>query len=416
MAFPSSPTNGQQAIVNGVVYNYNSDKGAWIKSTTTANVLSVASVIASGALTAANIVVSNASISGNLVSANVLIPAITGSGNVYYGMGVRRTALNRATSSWEYGTIASGLDVFGASGNAWSIDSAQGAGLFNLVAGAYHDTLTNSTGTSSIFRYFGTRGASRINLADNSIIFYTGNLANAGGQVAGDAVNFIESFRINGTDGNVVVNSNTVSTSSTTGALVVNGGVGVNGNLNVASRGITRQSMPAGSILQVVHVSKTNTFAGTSVPDNGGYFIDVTGMSATITPSSSTSKILVIADMYVGVTNTAGGYQTTYRLKRTISGVTTFPILGDTEGGRPRATGRINQYLATTAAQYQMSMMSGTHQDSPDTTSAITYQVQLGGYSGGPAVYLNRSETFQAQANDYDNVPVSTITLMEIAA
>jgi hypothetical protein len=120
--------------------------------------------------------------------------------------------------------------------------------------------------------------------------------------------------------------------------------------------------------------------------------------------------------MYIGVTTTNSGYQQTYRLKRTIGGTTTFPILGDAEGGRPRATGRINHYVAAGTLQYQMSMMSGTHQDSPATTSAITYQVQLGGYSGSPIVYLNRSETWQVSANDYDNVPVSTITLMEIAA
>lgn len=29
MAFPSSPTNGQQYTSNGIVYQYNSTKGAW---------------------------------------------------------------------------------------------------------------------------------------------------------------------------------------------------------------------------------------------------------------------------------------------------------------------------------------------------------------------------------------------------
>jgi hypothetical protein len=65
---------------------------------------------------------------------------------------------------------------------------------------------------------------------------------------------------------------------------------------------------------------------------------------------------------------------------------------------------------------YTMFMSGGIHHDSPATTSAITYQVQVGGYTGSPIVYLNRSETFQNLANDYDTVPVSTITLMEIAA
>jgi hypothetical protein len=169
----------------------------------------------------------------------------------------------------------------------------------------------------------------------------------------------------------------------------------------------------AGTIIQVVYTQKTSTFSGTSVLDNGGYFIDVTGLSASITPISSSSKIIIIANMYVGTTTTGGAYQTAYRLKRTIGGTTTFPILGDAEGGRPRATGRINAYPA--AGTYWMTMLSGTHQDSPATTSAITYQIQLGGYSAGPVVYLNRSETFQNVTDNYDSVPVSTITLMEIA-
>lgn len=45
MSFPTSPTNGQQAIVNGIVYNYNSTKDAWIKNVTTAGTLTTGNVI-----------------------------------------------------------------------------------------------------------------------------------------------------------------------------------------------------------------------------------------------------------------------------------------------------------------------------------------------------------------------------------
>lgn len=185
------------------------------------------------------------------------------------------------------------------------------------------------------------------------------------------------------------------------------------GTMMLTDTGVTTAQLPAGSVLQVVHQTKTSTFTGTSVVDNGGYFIDVTGLSATITPTSSSSKILIMSTLYVGTTTVASGYQHTYRLKRTIGGTTTFPILGDAEGGRPRATGRINMYATNT---HFMALQGGTHQDSPATTSAITYQVQIGGYSGSTIVYLNRSEAFQSLAGNYDNVPVSTLTLMEIAA
>ncbi len=174
---------------------------------------------------------------------------------------------------------------------------------------------------------------------------------------------------------------------------------------------LTTTSPKAGNIIQVVHVTKTNTFSGTSVLDNGGYFIDVTGMSASITPSSTASKILIMTTIYG---NNVYGYNFSYRLKRTINGTTTFPILGTSEGGRPVTTGRSNAYDPTYGL-YSTSNTGGVHQDSPNTTSAITYQVQLGGYSTDATVYLNRSHQFQSAANEYDTIPVSTITLMEIA-
>ncbi len=171
-------------------------------------------------------------------------------------------------------------------------------------------------------------------------------------------------------------------------------------------------AMPTGSVVQAVYVQKTDTFSGTSVLDNGGYFIDVTGMSASITPTSSSNKILVITTLYG---NTVYGYNFSYRLKRTIGGTTTFPILGTSEGGRPVTTGRSNAYDGTYGI-YSTIDTGGVHQDSPNTTSAITYQIQLGSYSGNVPVYLNRSYQFQSAANDYDTIPVSTITLLEIKA
>ena len=191
-----------------------------------------------------------------------------------------------------------------------------------------------------------------------------------------------------------------------------------NGNTNRTitlpdATGTLDRTNRAGNVLQVVHTAKTSTFVGTSVLDNGGLFIDVTGLSASITPLLATSKILIMTTLYMGITTSSGGYQQSYRLKRTIGGTVAFPILGDAEGGRPRATGRINNYSVN---QYWMALNGGTHYDSPATTSAITYQVQLGGYASSPVMYLNRSETFQVLANEYDTVPVSTITLMEIAA
>lgn len=163
-----------------------------------------------------------------------------------------------------------------------------------------------------------------------------------------------------------------------------------------------------GHILQVISGEKGSTFTGTSVPDNGGYFIDVTGYSATITPSSTSSKILVMVHAYIGQTTAASGYQQSIRIRQGSN----YPFLGTSEGSRPVTSARVNNYVGNTHA---MMNISGSWLYSPSSTSALTYQVQLGGYSSSPIVYLNRSEAFQVSANNYDTIPLSTITLMEIA-
>jgi hypothetical protein len=168
-----------------------------------------------------------------------------------------------------------------------------------------------------------------------------------------------------------------------------------------------------GSILQVVHTEKTTSFTGTSVQTGAGFYIDVTGLSASITPTSSSNKILILTNMYIGKTTASSSYQQHFRIKRNGTAI----ILGAGEGGRPTSTGRINMYSSdTTSSQYQMVSFNGVHYDSPASTSALTYQIALGGYSSSPIVYLNRSETWQNLANDYDSTPVSTLTLMEVSA
>jgi hypothetical protein len=163
-----------------------------------------------------------------------------------------------------------------------------------------------------------------------------------------------------------------------------------------------------GSILQVVHTQLTTSFSGTSTQTGTGYYIDVTGLSATITPTSSSNRILILTNMYIGNTTSGQGYQQHFRIKRNGTAI----ILGAGEGGRPTSTGRINMYNFST---YSMMQFSGVHYDSPSSTSALTYQIALGGYSSSPIVYLNRSETWQNSANNYDSTPVSTLTLMEVS-
>jgi len=75
MAFPSSPTNGQTAYVNGINYAYNSSKGAWVRVPTTVTALNFQS---------ANI--SNTTPSTSTISGALVVAGGAGiGGNIYTG-------------------------------------------------------------------------------------------------------------------------------------------------------------------------------------------------------------------------------------------------------------------------------------------------------------------------------------------
>lgn len=155
---------------------------------------------------------------------------------------------------------------------------------------------------------------------------------------------------------------------------------------------------PYGKVLQVVSTVKTDTFSTSSTS-----FTDVTGLTAAITPSSNTSKVLVIA--YVnGSDNTIGG-GTHFRL----SGGNSGTFVGDAASNRVQAAFSID-----TGAVGSAGIDAGAivYFDSPATTSPTTYAVQMR-VDGGTA-NVNRSR------GDIDNARyarvASSITVIEIGA
>jgi hypothetical protein len=156
---------------------------------------------------------------------------------------------------------------------------------------------------------------------------------------------------------------------------------------------------PYGTVLQVVQAVKTDTFTTTNTT-----FTDITGFSATITPSSVNSKIYIIASIVVGQ-NT----QVTATHFLLLRGSTSISI-GDAASARTRVTSSAYGASANEVVPVSISFL-----DSPSTTSAVTYKIQMRSSvsGGGNASYINRSN------GDTDNASaargVSTITLMEIA-
>ena len=159
----------------------------------------------------------------------------------------------------------------------------------------------------------------------------------------------------------------------------------------------------AGNILQVKSVTKSDTFTTTGTNS----FVDVTGLSVAITPTSTSNKILVLYDLNWG--STAG--HVSCRMMRDST-----PIkVGDAAGSnRPRATGQ--SYFAGND-QYDIVLQAGTFLDSPNSTSSVTYKWQVGTpASTGYTIYVNRQGAEDNGDQLYNGRVASSITVMEVAA
>jgi hypothetical protein len=145
---------------------------------------------------------------------------------------------------------------------------------------------------------------------------------------------------------------------------------------------------PTGSVIQVVSAFKNDTFS-----TNSNSFVDVTGMSAAITPSAISSKVLIRASMHLGPAS--GSYGPVMRLMRNSTEVSPAASGGSGSGW--------NVYYADNGWPEFLSI---EFLDSPSSTSSLTYKMQM--TSGISAtVYLNRTTNDGWRGS-------SSITAMEI--
>lgn len=151
-----------------------------------------------------------------------------------------------------------------------------------------------------------------------------------------------------------------------------------------------------GKIGQVLQTAKTDTFTSTSTS-----FADITGLSVAITPTATSSKVLVFAHI-VG----CGEVGTNHGIFRIVRDSTAI-YAGDTAGSRSSGfhSGIVSDTNSVEAG-------TGIFLDSPSTTSATTYKIQ--GITEGSTFFVNRSP------NDGDSKGrgrlASSITVMEVLA
>mgnify|MGYP003148865742 FL=1 len=152
-----------------------------------------------------------------------------------------------------------------------------------------------------------------------------------------------------------------------------------------------------GKILQVVSTATTNQFSTSS-----STLTDCTPMTVDITPSATSSKILVLVNMTVGGT---ADNRTGIALQR---GTTDIFQGADSSNRQGVTTG------TPTAEDNSVYNVAFQYLDSPSSTSALTYHIQVSAQShGSETMYLNRSGN-QAD-NQYTKECASSITVMEVS-
>ena len=153
-----------------------------------------------------------------------------------------------------------------------------------------------------------------------------------------------------------------------------------------------------GSIIQTVQTVKTDAFTTTSQP-----FTDITGLSATITPKFSTSKILISYTLSVS----SNGFPM-FKLLRGSTDI----FVGDAASNRVRCF--FGGYVGGLHAGLTLPV-TGNFLDSPSTTSATTYKIQTGViHTTGYTIVVNRS--MSDTDFNYNPRTASSIVLMEVSA
>ena len=174
------------------------------------------------------------------------------------------------------------------------------------------------------------------------------------------------------------------------------------------SDGTTQTSAAGGKLLQVQTSQVTS--GSTCQPENQLVFKDIP-ISVSITPSSSSNKILVSFMLFGDEEGNSYGHY--FRVKRAISGGSTTFITAADQGNR---TGTLfiggmgnNSTGGSTPTQITMA----DYVDSPSTTSAITYTIQHTSH-GSNRFYLNKTEDTNNQDAREDGI--SWLTLKEVGA
>ena len=206
-----------------------------------------------------------------------------------------------------------------------------------------------------------------------------------------DTITGLQINSANIVDGSIVnADINDLAASKLTGALP-------------AISGAALTNLDAGKILQVKQTTKIDTFTTSSQS-----YTDVTGLSVSITPASSSNKILIILDIKVCACHEDAAFA-----GRLVRGSTAIYV-GNASGASGRTLGSFGTSRQSGNAGYDIIQdRQAVFLDSPSTTSSTTYKVHVQ-VNNGRDTLVNRTYA----DDDEDDTPrvASSITVMEVAA
>jgi hypothetical protein len=159
---------------------------------------------------------------------------------------------------------------------------------------------------------------------------------------------------------------------------------------------------PSGSVLQVIQAYKTDAFSTSSTS-----LVDVSGLSVTITPTSSSSKFLIMVNLTY-INSFFVGHIGLIRNSTEIG-------LADSAGSRPRNF-MVYSNPSNSQGDGPYFRESMNFLDSPATVSALTYKIQASARRDGQGgeTFINRTVT-DRNTTGYDPRATSSIVVMEIA-
>jgi hypothetical protein len=182
-------------------------------------------------------------------------------------------------------------------------------------------------------------------------------------------------------------------------------GLTVNNNVITVPSGHTLYA--PGSILQVVNV---DTVARTSQGFSGNVILDIANLQATITPKSTSSKIVIQARWFGEITAQGVVWDSIFGVSRNNVQIGRQPDPGATV-----ISGITIGTISYTAddANSTPEVMNLFTSDLPGSTSPVTYKITFLSNNGG-TIFTNRTVGYANQVNGHE-LGTSSIMLMEVA-